>query len=662
MSIIKIDPEKVQDNPYQPRSYYPPKTIAEIAYSIEQIGIIHIPTGRQVNGDYELAEGHLRKRAYIKLKKKDPKKYGEMPLDIREIADQDMAIIALEENLRRQDITPLDQARAVDMYLINFTDVTETALAKTLNMTQGNVSNMRQVLKCPKEVLQKIVDGKINFTMARELLIFQALNLGKNNRGYGRGAGKDKDSTYLMLEAVRGIGGSYGPAATVDGIKKAIFGVCRDNMKHLEKGGSYYGADSEPLFDTREAGCLKCPKMVKANETKSQVKHFCSDPACWEKKQNAHKKKMAAQAVKKRDAELKERLQATRAHNAAVEAVTEEKPTPSKAPENSSIGIPVLDTADQVLAEQEEEVEVVDKDKEYEKSVAEAEKFEKMDDVCVGCTNQKACERRSIVASTDKGFYCLDRVTKENYNEIREKAKTGAPESMKALVENNAGTRAEVIDIRELRLGTYSDDMKAGFALLDAHVYDGYQRDGAKTILDRIEDSDECLTRCIKGFHYGYDSSQSEARVRYICSDPKCLTKKKAAFTRAVNAKGQTKKKAEMKAIQQAVEETKGLDKPRLLLIMEAQIEGNHVTGGYGSDQLEWITKRLKVDAKSQDNISKRDLLIKNLTGLSEDQLRKLLVEFCLMMLCYEGDIKTYKVQTTEKLNRMKVGIQVDKK
>ena len=629
-----------------------------------------------MNGHYELAEGHLRKRAYIKLKKKDPKKYGEMPVDIREITDQDMAIIALEENLRRQDITPLDQARAVDMYLINFTDVTETALAKTLNMTQGNVSNMRRVLKCPKEVLQKIVDGKINFTMARELLIFQDLNLGKNNRGYGRGAGKEKDAAYLMLEAVRGIGGSYNPAATVDGIKKSIFTVCRDNMQHLEKGGGCYGSSNEPLFDTRAADCLKCPKMVKANETKTQIKHFCSDPACWEKKQNAHKKKMAAQAVKKRDAELKERLQATTAHNAVVEETTGEKPVPAEAPENSTVGIPVLDTAEQVLADQEEDEEEgdpledeADEDEANDKVIAAAPKFPTFEDVCKGCVGQKDCEKRgrTTIANGDgpeeHQYYCLDRVTKENYNEIREKAKTGAPESMKAMVKGNAGTRAEVIDIRELRLGTYNVELKAGFALLDAPVYDGYQRDGAKTILDRIEDSDECLNRCIKGFHFAYDSGDNEAKVRYVCSDPKCLTKKKTAFTRALNAKGQSKKKAEMKAIKEAVEQTVKMDKPRLLLVMETQLQGNHVARGYGGDHFDWLVKRLKIDTKLADmGESKQSLILKKLPGLDKDELLKLLVEFCLISLCYEGDIKTYKVQTTEKLNRMKVGIQVEKK
>ncbi|KKL11014.1 hypothetical protein LCGC14_2550080, partial [marine sediment metagenome] len=260
-------------------------------------------------------------------------------------------------------------------------------------------------------------------------------------------------------------------------------------------------------------------------------------------------------------------------------------------------------------------------------------------------------------------YYCLDRVTKENYNEIREKAKTGAPESMKAMVKGNAGTRAEVIDIRELRLGTYNVELKAGFALLDAPVYDGYQRDGAKTILDRIEDSDECLNRCIKGFHFAYDSGDNEAKVRYVCSDPKCLTKKKTAFTRALNAKGQSKKKAEMKAIKEAVEQTVKMDKPRLLLVMETQLQGNHVARGYGGDHFDWLVKRLKIDTKLADmGESKQSLILKKLPGLDKDELLKLLVEFCLISLCYEGDIKTYKVQTTEKLNRMKVGIQTETK
>jgi len=521
MAVKLIDPEKIEDNPYQPRSHYPTKTIAEIAYSIEQIGIIHIPTGRQVDGHYELAEGHLRKRAYIKLKKKDPKKFGEMPFDVREITDRDMAIIALEENLRRQDITPLEQARAVDMYLINFTDVTETALAKTLNMTQGNISNMRRVLKCPDEVLQKIVDGKINFTMARELLIFQGLNVGfdEEYRG-GKSVKVPKDEKWLMLSAVRGVGGQYGRTATVDGIKRCIYDV----------------ADRNPF-------------------------------ATW-------------------------------------------------------------------------------------------------DEVCKGCINKKSCERKGIVSVEDGGGYaCKDRVTKENYQEVREKAKVDMPDSFKNLVKDRAGTRAIVLDLRELRLGSYRDELKAGHAMLDGTFYEqgeGLYGGRQRQLLQAIEDPEECLERCTEGFHYAYDSDKMDGEVHFVCSKPKCLTKKKAAFTRAKNAAGTGKKKAELKAIKQAVEETETIDKPRLLLIMEAQLQGSHVARGYGGDHFDWLAKRLKIEKEGMGE-SKQTLILKKLPGLSEDELRKLVVEFCLITLCYEGNVKGYRIQTTEKLNRMSIGIQVEK-
>lgn len=308
---ITIDPEKLKDNPFQPRSHYPTKTIEEIAYSIEQVGIIHVPTGRHVNGHYELAEGHLRKRAWIKLKKKDPKKWGEMPLDVREFTDNEMAVIALEENLRRQDITPLEQARAIDIYLNHFTDVTEVALAKTLNMTQGNISNMRRVLKCPEEILQKIVDGKINFTMARELLVFQGLNAGyTTDYRKGKEIQIPKDEKWLMLEAIHGITAQYGRPSTVDGIKKCIFDVAERQFKWLDKQDGYWGRDHNPLFDTRAAGCLKCDKMIRANETKSKVRHFCTDEECWNKKQEEHVAKQAVKAKEKMEADIAERIAA----------------------------------------------------------------------------------------------------------------------------------------------------------------------------------------------------------------------------------------------------------------------------------------------------------------------------------------------------------------
>jgi len=183
MAIEQLDPEKVKDNPYQPRTGYSPSKVAEIASSIEQNGLLATPLGRRHNGDVELAFGHVRKRAFIKLKKKNPKKRPTMPVDIREITDREMAVFALEENLKRSDITPIDLARSVTRYFEVFPDATETDLAKKLSMTQGNVSNMKRVMRLPTEILGKIDEGRIIFTMARGLLVFEGLKApGKDSR------------------------------------------------------------------------------------------------------------------------------------------------------------------------------------------------------------------------------------------------------------------------------------------------------------------------------------------------------------------------------------------------------------------------------------------------------------------------------------------------
>jgi len=231
------------------------------------------------------------------------------------------------------------------------------------------------------------------------------------------------------------------------------------------------------------------------------------------------------------------------------------------------------------------------------------------------------------------------------------------------MVKDKAGTRAVVLDLRELRLGTYRDELKAGHAMLDGRIY---QQSGGLygghycQLLEAIEDPEECTERCTEGFHYAYDSDKMDGEVHFVCSKPKCLTAKKSAFTRAKNAAGMAKKKAEMKAIRQAVDQTETIDQPRLLLIMEAQLQGSHVSRGYGGDHFDWLAKRLKIEKEGMGE-SKQNLILKKLPKLSEDELRKLVVEFCLITLCYEGDVKAYKVQTTEKLNRMGIGIQVEK-
>ncbi len=175
MAIEMVALELIDDNPYNPRSHYSRNKIDELAASIETVGLLETPKARRRDGRIELAFGSLRKRAFHKLAKKDSEKWNAMPVDIELISDEQMFYFAVEENLKRADLTSIEVARGINTFLEKYSKVTEEKMAEALHMTQGNISNMRRVLRLPEGVLTKIDEGVINFTMGRELLVLAEL-------------------------------------------------------------------------------------------------------------------------------------------------------------------------------------------------------------------------------------------------------------------------------------------------------------------------------------------------------------------------------------------------------------------------------------------------------------------------------------------------------
>lgn len=616
MTIKNIPIGQIDDNPAQTilRPSYSINKVNEFAYSFTQVGMRNIPEARLKDGRYQLAHGHCRKRAFLKLIKNTPKNFphkatlalvkeGVMPLNIESFTDQEMIQIAIEENLRRSDTTTMSVARGIELFVNTFKGETVTSAATKFNMSQGAVSNMLRVLRCPEDILEKIDTGKINFTMARELLIFQ----GKSAKGMDQGRWDrksqgykkvEKNDTWLMLEAIKGIGGSYGPPATVDGIKKSIFNVARDNFPALEKGGSsYYHHDFEPLFDTRAAGCLKCEHAITCYETKTQTRHYCTNEECWGKKQEAHKKKQAAEAKKLADLAVKKQVEEM--EKARQEAAkTPPKPIPQEIPAPPP-----------------------------EEAAAETTVPEKPQTPTPDFVGDEAAVTQSE-----------------------------APSNIKAAAKNQAGTRSQVLDIRDLRSGNYGD-LKHGYILLNS---------GFRAPLECMEDPKECTERCTKGFHYAYDSASTDGKVLCVCSDPKCVTKKKTAFTRAKNAEGQSRKKAELTAIRDAVDKTTVIDKPRMLLILEAEMLGRHVRSySYTrNDTKEVLMKLLGIEKKEQyeqeaETVKRiREALVKK----TDAELAKVIVEFMLRMFIYDGEVQEYKINTAAYLKLMGVEVNLERK
>lgn len=626
--IVALD--VIEDNPYQVRKHYPTSKIKDLADSIKSVGLLETPIGRRVGGKVQLAFGHLRKRAIDKLAKQDPKSYSTMPVDIRELSNDEMFLFAIEENLKRTDVRPIEVASSVDAYLSTFPDVTEEAMAEKLGMSQGAISNMRRVLKLPIEILEKIDEDIINFTMGRELLVFNGLEISSPREA------KTLTSLDLMRDAISNLRSgnkTYGEPVTVEGLQRAIHHVASSKLKALERGGGDYYHEN-PDFDVKEAGCLKCEHTIITHPTKKETSHWCVKAECWDEKQKSHLEKAAAEAKAKMEADI---VQRAAQRPVSVPVISQEIPAG-----DGSIPVPCETCANG---------KTCDRSRFYSKRNGEL--------VCKEKVEMPAAE----VTLVDKGDQTVEKVDQKvsrgrkgkKAAVVEEKPVAEVPPEALALAKEKAGTRAEVVDLKDLASGNYGN-VKQGYTVLN---------DFRKEI-GLVDDPQECLERCTTGFHYAFDSRSrrqyegSRPEMCYVCSNPQCLGKKKGALTRKKNAEGLARKRAETKAIKIAIAETSVIDRPRMrvILLAMARIGRRYYGESAGKDPSGWLWDGLSPDTKdSERNYEKLSEVIDK---LSDEQMAKVLVEFCFYYLAYRGEeLTSYRIETQEPLGWLGIKIEL---
>lgn len=158
--------ELIDPNPYQPRGKEDPAKVAEIAESIKQNGLLQVPTARQVNGHYQLTFGHTRLAAF-KLNGET-----EMPLIIRDLTDLQMFELGIDENIERQDLTPIELAKAMKRYMQEF-HKTSVECGERFNCSPEKVRATVRLLNLPKDLQAGVADGTITQNNARRLLTIQ---------------------------------------------------------------------------------------------------------------------------------------------------------------------------------------------------------------------------------------------------------------------------------------------------------------------------------------------------------------------------------------------------------------------------------------------------------------------------------------------------------
>ena len=175
--VQRVRIETIVPNRYQPRHTFPPEELAELAASIKESGVLQpIMVRRKGDGIYELISGERRWRA--------SKEAGleTIPVVIRNCSDQESLLLALVENLQREDLNPMETARAYSRMMNEF-GLTQDAIAAKVGRDRSSVANFVRLIHLHPELQELVQGGTLTTGHAKALLSLSSpedqLKLGK---------------------------------------------------------------------------------------------------------------------------------------------------------------------------------------------------------------------------------------------------------------------------------------------------------------------------------------------------------------------------------------------------------------------------------------------------------------------------------------------------
>ena len=155
---------RITPNPNQPRKVFDEKALKQLAQSIDEKGLISPITVKESNNKYIIVAGERRLRAHQLLKRKRILAYI-----IDADSNKDIMYMALIENIQREDLNAIEQAKAYK-YLKDNLDSSITEIAKTVGKSRPAVSNSLRLLNLPTEIQDSILKNEINAGQARAIL------------------------------------------------------------------------------------------------------------------------------------------------------------------------------------------------------------------------------------------------------------------------------------------------------------------------------------------------------------------------------------------------------------------------------------------------------------------------------------------------------------
>jgi len=157
-----VDIDEIKPNSAQPRQFFDPEKIEELAASIESHGVIEPVVLRKANIGYELVTGERRWRAARKAGLR------EIPAIVRDISDEESAMIAIIENMQREDLNTVEEARAYQLIIQKY-GITQEELAKAVGKSRPYIANTLRVLAMQEEIVDMLGRGALTLGHANAL-------------------------------------------------------------------------------------------------------------------------------------------------------------------------------------------------------------------------------------------------------------------------------------------------------------------------------------------------------------------------------------------------------------------------------------------------------------------------------------------------------------
>ncbi len=162
--LCKVDVERVRPNPFQPRGEFDRDGLEKLKQSIQENGVIQPITVRKVNGEFELIAGERRLRAVQELG------FQEIPAFIMDVVSEDQMLeMALVENIQREDLNPIELAKAYQRLQKEY-GLTQEAIAQKVGKDRASVANFIRLLKLPDIIQESLEKEEISMGHARALM------------------------------------------------------------------------------------------------------------------------------------------------------------------------------------------------------------------------------------------------------------------------------------------------------------------------------------------------------------------------------------------------------------------------------------------------------------------------------------------------------------